>query len=153
MEIQLKEVEGILVSLHKIFNSNQVNSGLKFNQILKWAKEIKNLELIFGTFSKMRDSLIAKYGMPIDGKANSYRVPPENIPEFNREINTIITEKVEITNEKISLNSILSAWESNKSINPIDIKNLMIFINPEELTDENLEKMEKIEKKVKEKKK
>lgn len=89
------------LSLKQNFNDNKINLPIKLNYAIQ--RNLNTLSQIVETTEKMKMAIGEKYG-EYNSETNSYQIPPEQVPNANKELNTLmeIEESVDIRKIKLS---------------------------------------------------
>ena len=124
----------IQVKLSDLVNSSETLQKLgqkDFKAKLAWsiARLLKAAETEIQGFTEARMNLIRKYGVKtetgdlfVDEKGN-YRVEPEHVNDFNKEVNELAATEVEINANKIPFELL-----ENEDFTPVDMALLEPFI-------------------------
>ncbi len=89
------------LSLKQNFNDNKINLPIKLNYAIQ--RNLNTLSQIVETTEKMKMAIGEKYG-EYNSETNSYQIPPEQVPNANKELNTLmeIEESADIRKIKLS---------------------------------------------------
>lgn len=99
MELTLNELSGAVVAIDKIMRAVL---PIKVSYRLSKMVSLINTELDY--LDKARTKLAASYG--VDNGKGEIQIKKENIEQFSKEINQLMTEKVELNIERIKLSEI-----------------------------------------------
>ena len=118
MEFELKELVGGKDSFMKLLNAD-----LPIKVSYRLSKTIKKIEEELKHFDTQRIELLKKYGEPIE---NGTKYQVKDLEGFNKDMNELLAEKVEINVTTIDLKDIEKA-----SLSAIDLSNLSKLIKEE----------------------
>jgi hypothetical protein len=118
MKIKLEEIINAAKVLEKIDRTNfDIKLSYKLNKILtKLINESRD-------FNKARDEAIVKNGAE-DEKTHQFRVTPENIEKFQKEIEALLAEEIELDVWQISLSSL----DGKIQLSPAELRMLGKFL-------------------------
>lgn len=125
------------VTINDILNAVPVmrelaDTSMKIKTAYKVSKIMSAIDKEYQLFQEARTKLIEKYGdrdenheLKIDDNGN-YSIPPENISNFNEELNEILVETVELNVNPLSIDEL-----DNNDFTPNKMINLMPFMSEE----------------------
>jgi hypothetical protein len=112
------------LSLKQNFNDNKINLPIKLNYAIQ--RNLNTLSQIVETTEKMKMAIGEKYG-EYNSETNSYQIPPEQVPNANKELNTLMEIEESVDIRKIKLSEL-----ENLSLTSEQMASLLFMIEEEE---------------------
>ena len=112
------------LSLKQNFNDNKINLPIKLNYAIQ--RNLNTLSQIVETTEKMKMAIGERYG-EYNSETNSYQIPPEQVPNANKELNTLMEIEESVDIRKIKLSEL-----ENLSLTSEQMASLLFMIEEEE---------------------
>lgn len=112
------------LSLKQNFNDNKINLPIKLNYAIQ--RNLNTLSQIVETTEKMKMAIGEKYG-EYNSETNSYQIPSEQVPNANKELNTLMEIEESVDIRKIKLSEL-----ENLSLTSEQMASLLFMIEEEE---------------------
>jgi hypothetical protein len=103
MKIKMKELVDNYLSLEKLSKVNLVKLGLTYKQIKKIIILLKKAKEEIIPYDKVKLDLLTKYGKRDDQNPSNFNILIKNLEIFNKELDELHAQEIEIKYEKIKL--------------------------------------------------
>lgn len=121
IKLTLREIAPMVNSLNAV-----MNLPLPARDSYRLGVAAKMIQERISVYEQARQNLVSKYGQKLE-KEGIIRVKDENIEEFNKEIESLLQESVEV-----NMNPIPISLLGDSKVNPNDMANLSPFFSDNE---------------------
>jgi len=128
MKIKMSELVDSFSALQKLSEVNLVKLGLTYKQIKKIIILLKKVKEEIIPYDKVKLDLLNKYGKRDEQNPGNFKILVKNLEIFNKELDKLHTQEIEIEYEKIKLVIDIKKLDS---LNINDLMYLELFFDME----------------------